>query len=88
MANLTFTKERNGWAADTTVSGNFNLHIEGGGSMVSVYQKTAGDKYCLVRGTSQTGDCYDYDFGGYIYPKGIKVVCEKEPNVGIITEAQ
>lgn len=88
MGNLNFTENRGKWEAKVTASGNFNLHIEDGGATISVYQKTAGNKYCLVRGTSQAGDCYDYDFGGYVYPKIVKIVCDQKPSVGIITEAQ
>lgn len=87
---MNFTKVRGKWRANATVNGNYNLHVEGGGASVAVYQKTAADgtRNCLVRDSMQAGDCYDFDFGGYIYPKEIEVVCDEEPSVGIITEGE
>ena len=86
--NLTFAKKGDKYEAVAAVSGSFNIHIEGGGDLISVYQRTAGTKYCMVREACKTGDCYDNDFFGEVYPKDIKVVCEDNPQVAILTEAQ
>lgn len=83
---LTFSKVGSKWRSTCSVTKNFNIHVEDGGKSVRVYQKTAGTKWCLVGESLNCGDCYDYDFGNYVYPKSIIVECESNPSVAYLTE--
>ena len=88
--NLTFTRRTDGkYEATATVNASFNLHLEFARYVnTSVFQRTAGTEYAGVRGSNSQVMTYDNDFFVEVYPKDIKVVCEDNPQVAILTEAQ
>ena len=89
---MNFTKKDNVWVAEFEATGDFNIHIEGVvEGNISVYQRTTSTgAYAYVKGGTpypSLNNVYDYDFAAAVYPKYIKVVCETEPTVAVITEA-
>lgn len=89
---LTFVDDGKGFAAEFDVTGDFNLHIEKPSGKVLVYQRTAGSKYSKVSGFSGNYGFFDdkvvdYDFTGLVYPKSIRVECEKKPDLAVVTFA-
>ena len=90
---LNFTKNEDVWVAEFTATTDFNLHIEGViEGNVRVYQRgSASGDYALVRGAMiypSYGNVYDMDFTAAVYPKYMKVVCETEPAMAVVTFAQ
>lgn len=88
--DLTFSNQNNEWVAEFEVTADFNLHLEGVvEGLVKIFQKTVSDgAYAFVRaGTPYPSyqKVYDYDFVGAIYPKYIKVVCQEEPTLAVVT---
>ncbi len=71
------------------VTSDFNLHIERPrGGEFYVYQKgIANARYAIVDyiGGRIGKDVIDLDFIAAVYPKHIKVVCESEPSMAIVT---
>lgn len=89
---LSFVKNEKVFVAEFEVTGDFNLHIEKPSGKVVVYQRTAGGKYSKVLGFSGNYGFYDdkvidYDFTALVYPKSIKIECEVEPTLAVVTLA-
>ena len=87
-------KENSGaYVAEFEATSDFNLHIEGVvEGNVRVYQRgSASGDYALVRGAMMYpayGKVYDMDFTAAVYPKYMKVVCETEPAMAVVTFAE
>lgn len=86
--DLNFNKVGEVYVAEFEVSADFNLHIEKSipGSL-RIYQRSAGDRYDLVRGASisATDMVVDYDFIGSVYPKSIMIESAVAPSCAILT---
>ena len=90
---LIFSKSEDIYVAEVKVTGDFNLHIEGVvEGNVQVYQRgTETGGYALVREATpypSYGNVYDMDFSAAVYPKYIRVVCNSEPTLAVVTFAQ
>lgn len=86
---LTFEKQGDVFIAEFEVSGDFNLHIEKPTGKISLYQRTAGEKYDAIEGVGypEGNSVFDYDFTALVYPKTIKVVSEVLPTLAVVTLA-
>lgn len=86
---ITFSKSGEVYVAEFSVTGDFNLHLEGVLLWdYKIYQKTAGNAYALVRGLADRPNyekVSDLDFSGVVYPKYIKIVSEVEPTLAVVT---
>lgn len=90
---LAFVKVNDLFVAEFEATGNFNLHIEGVyEGNVEVFQKgVQNGEYARTHGAtpdSPYGRVYDYDFGGLIFPKYIKVECATQPASATVTFAE
>lgn len=77
MAALNFTKSGNVWAAETTVHGDYVIHIErkGPGKFRLFQRSTASGQYtpCYFVPTQvsdNAGQVIDHAFGHGVYPSG------------------
>ena len=87
---LVFTKKNSLYVAEFEATGDFNLHVEGVvKGNITAYQRTSAEGgFSLVRGSQvypSYGKVYDVDFAGVVYPKTIKVTCDSEPTLGVVT---
>lgn len=84
-----FVQDGQHWVAnDIKVTGNFNLHLETDGmSSTTVYQKTVEDaKYShLTTAVVREDESYECDICGEVFPKWIKLSCNKKPTLAVIT---
>lgn len=88
---ITFSKSGEVYVAEFSVTGDFNLHIEGvTAGDVQVFQRgTASGSYARVKSVNPYSyeKVYDYDFSAVVYPKYIKIVSEVEPTLAVVTSA-
>jgi len=77
--NLEFNLTQNGtYVAEVKVTGDFNLHLETKGGIVNLLQRGSEEgEYAPVTSWSKA-NIIDCDFGGFVYPKYIKVVSGSE----------
>lgn len=88
---LTFNKIGNKYVSEFEVTSDFNLHIERlKGGIINMYQRTSSEgEYSIIDGFDIDGkSVLDIDFTALIYPKWIKIISEKEPEVGVVTFAK
>lgn len=86
--DLNFNKEGNVFVAEFEVTSDFNLHIERlNGGIIDMYQRTSSEgEYTIIDGFDTDGKAVlDIDFTALIYPKGIKIISEKEPTMAVVT---
>lgn len=76
---LEFNLTQNGtYVAEVKVTGDFNLHLETKGGIVNLLQRGSEEgEYAPVTSWSKA-NIIDCDFGGFVYPKYIKVVSGSE----------
>lgn len=88
---ITFSKSGEVYVAEFSVTGDFNLHIEGvTAGDVQVFQRgTTSGSYARVKSVNPYSyeKVYDYDFSAVVYPKYIKIVSEVEPTLAVVTSA-
>lgn len=84
---LTFNKEGSIYVSEFQVDSDFNLHLEKGVGFVKAYQRTAGDKFALIKdfGNHNGDHVIDVDIVGTVYPKYMKIECEVNPTVAQVT---
>ena len=91
MAELSFVKEGSKYVCEFQTASDFNLHIEREDSgFLYVQQRTTSEgEYDSVSGAdfAPSDSIIDIDFTAIVYPKWIKIICEKEPKVGVVTFA-
>lgn len=90
---LNFTEKNNRWVAEFEATADFNLHIEGVvEGNISIFQRgTSSGEYAYVKeGTPypSLNATYDYDFTAIVYPKYMKVSCETQPTMAVVTFAE
>lgn len=93
MENLSFTKQGRWYVAETTVTGDYNLHVG---------RKSAGGFQIQQRGTASglwvpcilpyylvnTGQVIDHSFSHGVYPEGgmhVKFMSETEVTSGVLS---
>lgn len=83
---LEFNLTQNGtYVAEVQVHGDFNLHLETKGGIVNLLQRGSEEgEYAPVTSWSKA-NIIDCDFGGFVYPKYIKVVSGSEVVRGEVT---
>lgn len=83
---LEFNLTQNGtYVAEVKVTGDFNLHLETKGGIVNLLQRGSEDgEYAPVTSWSKA-NIIDCDFGGFVYPKYIKVVSGSEVVKAFVT---
>lgn len=78
---LLFTKTEEGFVAEFSADGPFNLHIERSGKgFIKLYQRGCPEglyQKTFSVGGDNGGKVFDCDFGALVYPKWIKVVSSK-----------
>lgn len=87
--DLTFTNNGEAFVAEFEATGDFNLHIEKPDGWIVIYQRTAGNGWDRIRGIRdlEYNRVIDYDFTALVYPKSIKIECEVEPTLAVVTLA-
>lgn len=90
---ITFSKSGEVYVAEFSVTGDFNLHIEGvtAGDVLISQRGTASGLYARVTRVKSVNPyyshekVYDYDFSAAVYPKYIKVTCPENPTSATVT---
>lgn len=93
MAALEFTKQGENYIAETTVNGDYSLHLERtGDGKFMIYQKSTADgQYVSCTGIPENmvyyaGKVIDYSFSHGVYPKYIRIESGSEVTKGELTE--
>ena len=87
MKEIQFNQYGNVFVADTECKNDFNLHIElSAYGTVTVYQKTAGEKFALLHRQTSNERVIDVDFDGIIWPKQIKITSTCPTEKCLLTE--
>lgn len=81
---LKFTKVGKTYIAEMTAESAFNLHIEGGGR-VYLYKRTSGGGWDSFY-VSEGGEVFDYDISFAVFPKEVRIQCQKEPHMAVMTK--
>lgn len=86
---LTFVQQSGKYVAEFEAAGDFNLHVEKPYGPMWISQRTAGTKWDRVKAIKGLGEesTFDYDFTGTVYPKSIRIECEVEPTLAVVTFA-
>lgn len=93
---LNFQKDGENWVAETTVTGDYNLHIERKDStgVFLIYQRSASTgEYMVCSGMpgwlKNPGQVIDWAFTHGVYPEGgisIRIVSGSEVTMGVLLE--
>lgn len=81
---MVFNQVGRTWQAEFTVTADFNLHIEGGGR-VYLYRRTSGGGWDSFY-VSEGGEVFDYDISFAVFPKEVRIQCQKEPHMAVMTK--
>jgi hypothetical protein len=88
---LTFNKVGNKYISEFEVTSDFNIHIERPeGGIIDIYQRTSTEgEYTVVDEFDTNGkSVIDVDFTALVYPKYMKVSCETQPTMAVVTFAK
>jgi hypothetical protein len=88
---LTFNKVGNKYISEFEVTSDFNIHIERPeGGIIDIYQRTSTEgEYTVVDEFDTNGkSVIDVDFTALVYPKYMKVSCETQPTMAVVTFAE
>lgn len=90
--DISFQKIGDKYISEFSVTGTFNLHIEGVlARNVRLLQTTVpGSKYAEVKDSifsDGSSNVYDCDFPVVVVPKNIKVICDSMPTMAVVTFA-